>query len=143
MAEHGGRPGEDRARAWGPLSPFTADRRTYPPVTTGPVRYLPIRRAGGGRDGRDSGDGGVLGYLWAAETDDAASFVAAARAGAAGAAVKGHWISWLVERRSEGLSPLRALERAAAVDTGGGAPAPGSAASTAPDLATLELIARS
>lgn len=142
MAEHGGRPEEDRARTWGPLGPFTADRRTYPPVTTGPVRYLPIRRAGGGRDG---GYGGVLGYLWAAEADDAASFVAAGRAGAAGAAVRSHWISWLVERRSEGLSPLRALERAAAepVDTGGGAPVPGSAASTAPDLATLELIARS
>ncbi|WP_053618992.1 hypothetical protein [Nocardiopsis sp. NRRL B-16309] len=117
------------------MAPFTTDRRSYSPVTAAPVRYLPIRGGGHGAD--------VLGYLWAAETDDAASFVAAGRAEAEGAAAKGHWIRWLVERRGEGLSPLRALDRAAAepVDTGGGAPAP--VVSTAPDLATLELIARS
>ncbi|RKS08300.1 hypothetical protein DFP74_3996 [Nocardiopsis sp. Huas11] len=136
MAERRERPGEERARTWGPLGPFTADRRTYPPTAEGAVRYLPVRTGA---------DGDVLGYLWAAETDDAASFVTAGHAGAVGAAAKGHWIRWLAERRSEGLSPLRALERAATepVDTAGGAPAPGSAPSTAPDLATLELIARS
>lgn len=40
----------------------------YPDVTDGPVRYSPVI----------SGEGVVLGYLWASPTEDAAGFVARA-----------------------------------------------------------------
>ncbi|WP_152486409.1 hypothetical protein [Nocardiopsis lucentensis] len=125
-------PGRGRAPDWGPLSPFTLDVRSYHPTTESAVRYLPVRD-----------DEQVVGYLWAAETDDAASFIATTASGRAGSVAKSHWIRWMVERRNEELSPLEALRRAARepeTPYGGRVP-PDTPEATAPSLRALEEIA--
>ncbi|MFI6576142.1 hypothetical protein ACIBFB_10080 [Nocardiopsis sp. NPDC050513] len=124
--------GPGRAPDWGPLSPFTLDVRAYHPTTESAVRYLPVLV-----------QGDLVGYLWAAETDDAASFLATVRSKARGSVAKSHWIRWMVERRREDLSPLEALRRAAREpDTPhGGRVPPDTPEATAPSLRALEEIA--
>lgn len=73
---------------------------TYAPTTDGPVRYAPAV----------SGDGTVLGYVWAAEEEDAAGFVERAAAGTVNttnaAAV---WHRRLARAHARGLPAPRAL----------------------------------
>jgi hypothetical protein len=125
-----GRAAPDRGSAWGPLSPFTLDERGYLPTTASPVRYVPVR----------AGDQ-VVGYLWAAETDDAASFVATVRSGTAGSRAKSDWVGWLVQRRREGTRPLEALRLAVGEPAPGTSVAPDAEEETAPSLRDLERIA--
>ncbi|WP_158891577.1 hypothetical protein [Amycolatopsis anabasis] len=70
----------------------------YPASAEGAVRYLPITL-----------DDQVLGYLWAAETEDAAGYVRRASAGADGLRAGTWWRSRLAEAREAGLPPLAAL----------------------------------
>jgi len=69
-------------------------------LTDGPVRYLPVTRGSQ-----------VLGYLWAAESDDAADFMSRLDAEADGTYAQGWWIARLSEAHREGLRPLEALRR--------------------------------
>ncbi|WP_051415771.1 hypothetical protein [Nocardiopsis sp. CNT312] len=123
-------PADGPGGRWGDLAPFTLDRRTYHPDTDAAVRYAPVS------DGEQ-----VVGYLWAAETDDAASFIATPRSGAAGSRAKSAWIMWMVDRRSEEVSPLEAFELAADQPPHGSAIPPGTEAATAASLRELERIA--
>lgn len=120
----------DRGPGWGPLSPFTLDERGYRPTTASPVRYVPVR----------AGDQ-IVGYLWAAETDDAASFVATVRSEAAGSRAKSGWVRWLVQRRREATSPLEALRLASNEPAPGTAVAPDAEEETASSLEDLQRIA--
>ncbi|WP_329566913.1 hypothetical protein [Kitasatospora sp. NBC_01266] len=54
-------------------------------------------------------DGVVLGYLWAAEHDDAANFLPAVAAGIPGRQAKGAWKTELRERKQRDLTPAQAL----------------------------------
>ncbi|MEY9214244.1 hypothetical protein NI17_020750 [Thermobifida halotolerans] len=81
----------------------------YRSLTDAAVRYLPVFR-----------EGVLLGCLWAAETDDAAGFVAV---GADAVQVERFWTERLVRCGREGMRPLQALHRwvGAAEDPVGGA----------------------
>lgn len=70
----------------------------WPWTTDGPVRYVPA-----------VDDGGLLGYLWAAESDDAAGFVPAAAAGDRGDNADVAWVGRLRAAKASGLTPLGAL----------------------------------
>ncbi|MFG1618172.1 hypothetical protein ACGFI3_35925 [Nonomuraea wenchangensis] len=71
---------------------------SYPRTTASPIRYMPILK-----------DDVVIGYLWAATTDDAAQYVPREQAGdpALDAAVA--WTRRLRWAKANGVSPLAAL----------------------------------
>lgn len=70
----------------------------WPWETDGPVRYVPayLKRT-------------LLGYLWAAETDDAAGFVPASAAGDTGDNADVAWGDRLRTAKTSGLAPLAVL----------------------------------
>ncbi|MEV0590888.1 hypothetical protein [Nonomuraea cavernae] len=70
----------------------------YPRTTESAVRFIPVL----------FGDT-VVGYLWAAVTDDAARYVARAGAGDAGPNAGVAWVRRLRWAKANGLTPLRAL----------------------------------
>jgi hypothetical protein len=84
---------------WGGLSPFNVGL-IYRPSTNGEIRYLPVIR-----------DGVVLGYLWAAENDDAAYYIERKDAGTAGVNGGAPWISRLRQAKADGLAPLQAVRQ--------------------------------
>jgi hypothetical protein len=89
----------------GPLSEDPQFRTVWAPdqyrsTTDRPVRLRRVLRRGA-----------VMGYLWASETDDAAGFVARARAGDDGLNVSVAWVERLRSARAQGLGPLQALRR--------------------------------
>ncbi|MUL43265.1 hypothetical protein FZ103_19190 [Streptomonospora sp. PA3] len=88
----------DRSKGWGPLGPFTTNGPGYKMATDSAVRYLPAYR----------GDV-LLGYLWVAETDDAAGFVPRAKARADGHRAERRWIDRMREAESQGLPPSEML----------------------------------
>jgi hypothetical protein len=71
---------------------------SYPRTTESAVRYVPVML----------GDG-VVGYLWAAVTDDAAQYVARQDAGDAGFNAGVPWVQRLRWAKANGLAPLQAL----------------------------------
>ncbi|WP_052809289.1 hypothetical protein [Streptomonospora alba] len=85
----------DRSKGWGPLGPLTTDGPGYKSATDSAVRYVPAYR----------GDF-LLGYLWAAETDDAAGFVPRVKARLDGHIAESRWTTRMQRCESEGLSPL-------------------------------------
>ncbi|WP_460999023.1 hypothetical protein [Streptomonospora sediminis] len=95
-------PADRRAAGdWGPIGPV---RTEYPEgyrlVSGGPVRYLPVYQ----------GDT-LLGYVWAAESDDAAGFAERTLPGGKGARALTAWIRRFEECKSEGVTPLQGLRR--------------------------------
>ncbi|GAA1763743.1 hypothetical protein [Streptomonospora arabica] len=88
----------DRSKGWGPLSPFRTDSPGYTMATDSAVRYVPAYR----------GDL-LLGYLWVAESDDAAGFVPRVKARVDGHRAESRWISRMKEAESNGLSPFGML----------------------------------
>ncbi|WP_241990014.1 MULTISPECIES: hypothetical protein [unclassified Streptomyces] len=100
----------------------------YEQVTEAPVRYTTVRR-----------DGVTLGYVWAATDDSAAGYVPRTAAGDAAFDAGAVWLSSLREACSEGLRPLRALDRLARRPAGPQAGVVSAAAfATAPSLDALE-----
>jgi hypothetical protein len=84
----------------------------WPWTTDGPVRYVAVHH----------GDL-LLGYLWAAEDDQAAGFVPAASAGDAGDNAGVAWVGLLREAKASGLRPLDTLRHwADGPDSGHGVP---------------------
>jgi hypothetical protein len=106
---------------------------SYPRTTSAAVRYVPVLK----------GDT-VLGYLWAAVTDDAAQYVPRAQAGDDGLDAGIAWTRRLREAVADGLAPLEALARWAgeAEDERAGRVPPGTPF-TLPDLSALEDLAAS
>jgi hypothetical protein len=74
----------------------------YAKVTAGPVRVATV-----------ANPLGTLGYLWAADADDAAGFVANAAAGSDGSNAAVTWARKLREAKADGLAPSQALARLA------------------------------
>lgn len=68
----------DREQGWGPL--VSAPLENYASETDAPVRYLPVRL-----------DSVVVGYVWAAVTDDAAGYLPRPEAGRTGEIAAGLW----------------------------------------------------
>ncbi|MEV4437879.1 hypothetical protein AB0K09_02500 [Streptomyces sp. NPDC049577] len=113
----------------GPLSADPQFRTVYAPDdyarhTGTAVAYVPVIQ-----------EGVVLGHLWASPTDDAAGFVPAPAAGAAGLNAGVRWIGRLRQAKAEGLTALEALRywtgragddpRAGSVPAGSECEAPG------------------
>ncbi|MEU4698890.1 hypothetical protein [Nonomuraea dietziae] len=71
---------------------------TYPRTTSAAVRYVPIVK-----------DGTVIGYLWAATTDDAAQYVPREQAGDAAFDAAVAWTQRLRWAKANGITPLQAL----------------------------------
>lgn len=71
---------------------------TYPRTTSAAVRYVPIVK-----------DGVVIGYLWAATTDDAAQYVPREQAGDAALDAAVAWTQRLRWAKAHGVTPLQAL----------------------------------
>ncbi|REE97158.1 hypothetical protein [Thermomonospora umbrina] len=116
-------------------SPAPVIRRPpgYPRKTDSPVLYVPVVK-----------DDTVLGFLWAATTDDAAGYVRREWAGPAASQTSVPWLDVLAAAQSEGLSPLRALRRAIGAEElpeAGAVPA-GAEIRNAPSLAALRELAR-
>lgn len=86
----------DRSRGWGPL--ISSLRPTYPTRTDAPIRFLPVTQGHV-----------VLGYLWASTHDDAADYIARARAGEPGEIAAGWWRGRLTDTYEQRLSPTEAL----------------------------------
>ncbi|MGW9350380.1 hypothetical protein [Nocardiopsis flavescens] len=72
--------------------------RSYAPVTAGPVLYVPVYR-----------DGGLIGYLWASETEEAGDFQPLLPPDVAGNVARGWWTMEHVRLRRGGLTALEAL----------------------------------
>ncbi|WP_407565214.1 hypothetical protein [Streptomyces sp. 184] len=89
-----GRPGD-----FGPLGPWTLEQTDYLGCTDTAVRCLPVVLRGR-----------VIGYLWASETEDAASYVGRAGTGAVGFDAGGPWHRRLREARDAGFSAWEALQ---------------------------------
>jgi hypothetical protein len=70
----------------------------YADMTEGPVRYLTV-----------AGSRGVLGYLWAADNEDAAGYEPRSAAGEAAFDAALVWLLRLGEAKASGLSPRQAL----------------------------------
>ncbi|MFF8714309.1 DUF6508 domain-containing protein [Streptomyces sp. NPDC015184] len=110
-----------------------ADAPRYRGTTGRPVRYLTVADA----------RGGVMGYLWANDEDDAAGWCLRPAGDAAGVGDGVVWSGRLGEARARGLAPTAALAELAG-GTGPGAVGrvvPGSP-STAPSLDALKELAR-
>jgi hypothetical protein len=105
----------------------------YRSSTDTPVSYRPVTRGSE-----------VLGYLWASNSDDAASYLRRAAAGADGLRAGALWRARLAEAKSEGLTPAQALRRWVGLpgylEFGG--IAADADESEAPSLAALRQIAR-
>ncbi|MFI6920992.1 hypothetical protein ACIBIZ_13640 [Nonomuraea spiralis] len=71
---------------------------SYPRTTSAAVRYVPILK-----------DEVVIGYLWAATTDDAARYVPREQAGDAAFDAAVAWTQRLRWAKANGVTPLRAL----------------------------------
>ncbi|MGI5490327.1 hypothetical protein [Microtetraspora malaysiensis] len=71
----------------------------YPRTTSAAVRYVPIIK-----------DDVVIGYLWAATTDDAAQYVPREQAGDAALDAAVAWTRRLRWAKANGVTPLRALQ---------------------------------
>ncbi|MBO0805759.1 MAG: hypothetical protein J2P25_22135, partial [Nocardiopsaceae bacterium] len=69
----------------------------YPGTTSSAVCYLPVALIGI-----------LIGYLWAAETDDAAGFVERPAAGGPAAVAGAEWARRRRQAKREGLSPMDA-----------------------------------
>ncbi|WP_329566917.1 hypothetical protein [Kitasatospora sp. NBC_01266] len=106
--------------------------RDYADATDGPVRYALVANA----------DGVVLGYLWAAEQDDAADFLPRPAAGIPARQAAGTWVTQLRHGKQRDLTPVQALAELAgfAGNINSGRVVPGSEA-TAPSLDALNQIA--
>jgi len=65
-----------------------------------PVRYFSVV---------DKDGGGVLGYVWAGDEDDAAAWVPRKAAGGRALAEGGHWYARLEEAKGRGIPPSQAL----------------------------------
>lgn len=73
--------------------------RDYAGATDGPIRYVSVA----------DGGGVLLGYLWAAQEEDAAGFVPRA---AVGGDAMNAWVDWTMElraRKERDLTPVQAL----------------------------------
>ena len=70
----------------------------FPDSTRGPVRFVPVTRRGI-----------VVGYAWAAVTNDAAGFIPRAAAGGDGFNTHVAWVARLRSVKADGLLPLEAL----------------------------------
>ena len=70
----------------------------FPWKTQSEVRFVPVQL-----------QGVLIGYLWAAVTDDAAGFVARGAAGRAGLVADLEWTRRLRWAKANGLTPLQAL----------------------------------
>lgn len=100
--------------------------------TTGsPVRYVPVAKAGE-----------LLGYLWAATTDDAAGFVVREAQGSDAFNASAAWVERLRWAKAQGMTPLQALGHWAVTSEDGraGSVTPG-AEHEAPDLDSLRRLA--
>ncbi|MFE3453950.1 hypothetical protein ACFXJ8_33995 [Nonomuraea sp. NPDC059194] len=71
---------------------------SYARTTESAIRYVPV-----------SIDSTIVGYLWAAVSDDAAKYVAREDAGDLGANAGVAWVQRLRQARANGLAPLQAL----------------------------------
>lgn len=67
-------------------------------TTDAPVRYVPVAKAGN-----------LLGYLWAATTDDAAAFVVREAQGSDAFNASAAWVERLRWAKGRGMTPLQAL----------------------------------
>ena len=104
----------------------------YAESTDGPVRYVTVA----------NDEGFVIGYLWAAEHDDAADFLPRPAAGIPARQATGTWVTQLRYRKERDLTPVQALAELAdfAGNVNSGRVVPGSEA-TAPSLDALNEIA--
>jgi hypothetical protein len=106
----------------------------YQDRTEKPVRYFSVV---------DKENGGVLGYVWAGDEDDAAAYEPRQAAGPKGVNEGMSWIIRLRDAKSRGLLPSQALaELYSEREPGGnGCPLPGSLTS-APNAAAVEALAQ-
>jgi hypothetical protein len=103
----------------------------YASTASGPVRYVVV-----------ANQEGVIGYLWAADSDDAAGYEFRKSAGAVAANAGVSWYQKLRAAKAEGIPPSQALARLSA-EPGHpvtGRVIPGSEG-TAPSLAILKELA--
>jgi ADP-ribosylglycohydrolase len=100
-------------------------------TTDAAVRYVPVVKAGN-----------LLGYLWAAVTDDAAGFVVREAQGSDAFNASAAWIERLRWAKSRGMTPLQALRHwaGAPADERAGTVTPGTERE-APDLTDLRRLA--
>lgn len=73
---------------------------SYADTTNSAVRFVPVLKGVA-----------VMGYLWAAVTDDAAGYVPREDADVAGFNVSVEWVQRLRAAKADGLAPLQALRR--------------------------------
>jgi hypothetical protein len=101
-------------------------------VADGPIQYITIANLRG-----------VIGFIWAADQDDAISWVARRGAGADGHNGAQEWLQKLPEMRARGLSPSQVLAEFLAWEGPGsiaGKAVPGSLR-TLPNVAALKELA--
>jgi hypothetical protein len=105
---------------------------SYADTTRSAVRFVPVLK-----------DAVVMGYLWAAVTDDAADYVPREDADADGFNVSVEWVQRLRAAKTDGLGPLQLLRRWAGEpeDPEAGFIEPGSEQEL-PSLAALEELAQ-
>jgi hypothetical protein len=99
----------------------------FPWKTQSPVQFFPVLL-----------DSALIGYLWAAVTDDAAGFVARAAAGRAGLVADLEWTRRLRWAKTNGLTPLQAIRHWVGDDEDPKAGAVSGAEEGAPSLEALE-----
>ncbi|WP_157116364.1 hypothetical protein [Nocardia vaccinii] len=116
----------DREQGWGPL--VSAPLESYPSETDAPVRYLPVRL-----------NSVVVGYVWAAVTDDAAGYLPRAQAGRTGEIAAGLWQLRFSDAYRAGQPATDALRRLPgfAADRLSGIAGPGAAEDLASGLTEL------
>jgi hypothetical protein len=73
---------------------------SYADTTPSAIRFVPVLK-----------DATVMGYLWAAVTDDAADYVPREDADEVGFNVSVEWVQRLRDAKAEGLTPLQLLGR--------------------------------
>lgn len=107
----------------------------YRDWTEKPVQYFTVV---------DKQGGGVLGYVWAGDEDDAAAYEPRQAAGPRGVNAGMSWISRLRKAKERGIRPSEALaELVADPEPGGtGRPLPGSL-TDAPSAAAVDALAKS
>jgi hypothetical protein len=106
----------------------------YKHWTEKPVRYFTIV---------DKDGGAVLGYLWAGDEDDAATYEPRKTGGPRAVNEGGFWLRRLRSAKERGLLPSQALAELAAdpEPPGKGRPLPGSLAD-APNAAAVDALAK-
>ncbi len=120
----------DREQGWGPL--VSVPLESYADTTGAPVRYLPVRL-----------NSDVVGYVWAAVSDDAAGYLPCARAGRAGEIAAGLWRMRLSDAYRAGQPATEALRGLTGFghDELSGIAGPDVPADPAPGLAALRRLA--